>query len=145
MAMLVHQSGFFFSTIKELESVKDIIDLLQVTANDFWHRHYTFKQESVYMPKQAGKETIQRVLVNAVIPFLYYCAKEEKNEQLRQRVIGWLFELPPEKNKWISEWNRAGVGSGHAFDTQALLELRKNFCEQKRCLECAVGNAVLNV
>jgi len=145
MAMLVHQSGFFFSAIKELESVKDIIDLLQVNANDFWHRHYTFKQESVYMPKQAGKETIQRVLVNAVIPFLYYCAKEEKNEQLRQRVIGWLFELPPEKNKWISEWNRAGVGSGHAFDTQALLELRKNFCEQKRCLECAVGNAVLNV
>jgi hypothetical protein len=145
LAMLIHQSGFFVSEIKEMESVNDIVNLLQVTANDFWHNHYTFKQESVHIPKKVGKETIQRVMINAVIPFLFYCAKEERNEKLRQRVIGWLFELPPEKNRYITEWSRAGVGSQHAFDTQSLLELRKNFCEQKRCLECALGNALLNV
>ena len=144
LAMLIHQSGFFFSRIKAIDSIKDCTDIFQVTANDFWHRHYTFKQESALMPKQVGRETIQRVFINAVIPFLFYCTKEEKNERMKQRVVSWLFELPPEQNKIIREWNDAGIGCRHAFDTQALLELRKSFCEQKRCLECAVGNAVLN-
>ncbi len=145
LAMIIHQRGFFFSALKEVESVKDCIGLFQVTANDFWHRHYTFKQESVFMPKQTGKDTISRVLINAVIPFLFNQALTEKNEVLRQRMISWLFELPPERNKWIREWERAGIGCRHAFDTQALLELRKNYCLSKRCLECAIGNTVINV
>ena len=143
LAMLIHQSGFFFSTLKGIESVNDCIRLFQVTANDFWHRHYTFKQESIYRPKQTGKDTLYRVLINAVIPFLYNQSLAEGNESLRQRMIGWLFELPPEQNKWIKEWRQAGVGCKHAFDTQALLELRKNYCQQKRCLACTIGNVVM--
>jgi len=145
LAMLIHQRGFFFSVLKAIESVNDCLAIFQVTANDFWHRHYTFKRESVFRPKQPGKETIHRVLINAVIPILYQQALIEKNDVLRQRVISWLFELPPEQNKWIRIWEQADVGCRHAFDTQALLELTKNYCVPKRCLECAIGNTVINI
>ena len=145
LAMLIHQSGFIFASLKDINTLKNCAELFQVTANDFWHRHYTFRQESAYMPKHPGKDIINRVIINAVIPFLYLVAKEEKNETLRQRMISWLFELPPERNKWMRDWERAGIGSRHAFDSQALLELRKNYCELKRCLDCAVGNAVMQV
>ena len=54
-----------------------------------------------------------------------------------------LKKMKPEKNNIISKFSEIGVKSKNAFDTQALLELKNNYCAPKRCLECAIGNAIL--
>jgi hypothetical protein len=51
--------------------------------------------------------------------------------------------MKPEKNNIISKFSEIGVSSKNAFDTQALLELKNNYCAPKRCLDCAIGNAIL--
>ena len=54
-----------------------------------------------------------------------------------------LKKIKPEKNSIISKFSKIGVGSKNAFETQALLELKNNYCAPKRCLECAIGNTIL--
>jgi len=52
--------------------------------------------------------------------------------------------LPPESNHIINKWQELKYKPQSAYHTQALLELKKNYCEQKRCLDCAIGNKIIN-
>jgi hypothetical protein len=52
-------------------------------------------------------------------------------------------QLKPEKNSIIAGWEKINIENKNAFDSQALLELKNNYCDKKRCLECAVGYALL--
>jgi hypothetical protein len=143
LAMLLCHSGFFFSSIKIEQDLKTLIHFFEITASEYWTTHYRFEQESIRQCKHTGYEMIHRLLINSVFPFLYYVACAHKDQGMKQRVQRWLYELPPENNSRTRLWLRAGVGIRHAFDSQALLELRKNYCDQKRCLECAIGNRIL--
>jgi len=51
--------------------------------------------------------------------------------------------MKPEKNSIISKFSDFGVAAKNALDTQALLELKNNYCAPKRCLECAIGSSIL--
>jgi hypothetical protein len=54
-----------------------------------------------------------------------------------------LKKIKPEKNSVISKFSELGVVAKNAFETQALLALKNNYCAPKRCLECAIGNSIL--
>jgi hypothetical protein len=54
-----------------------------------------------------------------------------------------LKKMKPEKNSVISKFSKLGVVAKNAFETQALLTLKNNYCAPKRCLECAIGNSIL--
>jgi hypothetical protein len=76
------------------------------------------------------------ILVNAFVPLVYACGQEEK-------AIRWLEALPAEKNSLLQRWAQLGMGAAHAMDAQGLLELKKEYCNARRCLECAIGRALL--
>jgi hypothetical protein len=117
--------------------------LLQVTANDFWHRHYTLTAESPFQPKQTGQQFINNLLINAVLPVLYAYAVHHQNTVLQEKALDWLMQIPAENNRIIRLWKQAHVHAQHAFDTQALLQLQKMYCLQRNCLACAIGTAIL--
>ncbi|MFN4284593.1 MAG: DUF2851 family protein [Lacibacter sp.] len=143
LAMLVHQSSHLFSRLIESQSLNEIRNLLQVTANDFWHRHYTLTAESPFQPKQTGQQFINNLLINAVLPVLYAYAVHHQNTVLQEKALDWLMQIPAENNRIIRLWKQAHVHAQHAFDTQALLQLQKMYCLQRNCLACAIGTAIL--
>lgn len=143
LAMLVHQSSHLFSRIIESQSLNEIRMLLTVTANDFWHRHFTLGTESPYQPKKTGKDLIHNLLINAVLPVLYSYALHTRNTVLQEKALDWLMQLPAEKNRITRIWREMNVHTQHAFDSQALIHLYKNYCSQQHCLSCAVGTAIL--
>ena len=51
--------------------------------------------------------------------------------------------IKPEKNSIISKFLEFKIESKNAFETQSLLELKKNYCNVKRCLDCAIGSQLL--
>jgi hypothetical protein len=55
----------------------------------------------------------------------------------------WLEQTCSEQNAITKGFHRLGVENKNAFDSQALIELRNEYCSKKRCLDCAVGNAIL--
>jgi Protein of unknown function (DUF2851) len=143
LAMLIHQSNHLFSKVLEAKNVDAIRKMFSVTANDYWHYHYLLNEQSAFREKQLGKTMIDNLVINTVIPLLFVYAHEQHNQVAKEKAIEWLQQMPKEKNSITMQWEQAGAAHQSAFDSQALLYLKKNYCSAKRCLHCAVGNNIL--
>ena len=84
------------------------------------------------------------ILINAFVPLLFTYGSLRQEPIQRNKAFFWLHATPPEKNRFIRNWNKLGVMSRSAADTQALLELRKSWCLKKKCLDCAIGQSLLH-
>ena len=143
LAMLVQTSHHLFSTIREAKTLNEIRPLLEVTANDYWHYHYRFDEVSDFMPKKLGSQMFDTLVINAVVPVLFAYGIYANDNTIKEKALNWLEEIRAEKNNLISPFTALSIKANNAFDSQALLQLKKEYCDAKRCLECAVGNAIL--
>ena len=143
LAMLVHQSNHLFAYIKEAVHVSDIKKMLAVTANDFWHYHYTFSEKSAYQPKVLGNQMINTLIINTVVPVLFAYGHLHNEEQYKNRALHWLEQITAEKNSITTGFTEIGIANKNAYDSQALIELKSRYCDAKKCLDCPVGNALL--
>ena len=143
LAMLVHHSSHLFSKIKDAANVETTMELLNVTANDYWHYHYRLDELTDYQPKQLGKQMTENIVINTVVPILFAYGNFHGEESIKEKALHYLELLSPEKNMITNQWKNFGVANKNALESQALIELKNNYCDSRRCLECAVGNAVL--
>ena len=143
LAMLVHKSNHLFSKIKEAITVKEVENLFDVTANDYWHYHYLFEDEAAFKRKILGKQMIQNVIVNTVIPILYAYGWYNNAEHFKDKALHWATQLLPEKNNITEGFKALSISNKSAYDSQALIQLKNKYCNEKRCLQCAVGNSIL--
>jgi hypothetical protein len=137
---LQHCTGFF-AIVKGTTDSKVLMEKLMITANDYWHYHYVFDEETAFQPKQLGKQMAAGILINTVIPVLFAYGLHTGEELYKERAIHWLYQLPAEQNRITKSWKP--VTNQSALDSQALIELTNHYCTNKRCLECAVGNKIL--
>lgn len=145
LAMLIVNSIHLFSKIKEQNDVAEVKQLFEVTANDYWHTHYQFDTESEFLEKRLGASTIDNLLINTVIPVLFAYGLHMQDEAIKEKAIKWLMAVKKETNTITKQWQQTSVAIVSAFDSQALIELTNNYCTQKRCLECAVGNRIFKM
>ncbi|MBX2931201.1 MAG: DUF2851 family protein [Chitinophagaceae bacterium] len=145
LAMLIQNSSHLFSIIKEVKTVKEVREMLSVTASEYWNNHYILAEETSTHPKQLGNQMIDNIIINTIVPILFAYGLYNKDEVYKDKAIQWLQQTPAEKNTVISKWVNVAIKSKSAFDTQALLQLDKVYCKQLRCLECAIGNKVLKI
>ena len=88
---------------------------------------------------------IHLIIINGFIPFIWWYSIKINDLNLKNKVFEMLDLLPAEKNSILKKWKNIGVESKKAFDSQALLEIYNQFCINKRCLSCSVGNKILNL
>jgi hypothetical protein len=143
LAMLIHESMHLFSKIKEANSVRDIKNWMDVTANDYWHYHYRFDETSVFKKKKLGNVMIDNILINTIIPVLFSYGNYHVENKYKEKALSWLELTDAEINTVTRGFHKLGVICKNAYDSQALLELKTQYCDNKRCLECAVGNFLL--
>ncbi len=143
MAELYARHQRLFRKIMETPSTDEMIGIFKVEASLYWDTHYLFGRKGRKNKKRLGTQSIQLLLINAIIPLMYLYAKHMGNEELRQRAIGFLEQLPPEKNAVMRRWSECGVQPVNALETQGLLQLKKKYCDEKRCLECKIGLQLL--
>jgi len=143
LAMLVHRSTHFFAVIKEATSLNEIIKLLNITANDYWHYHYRPGVISDYKIKNLGSSMLNNIVINTVAPVLFCYGLYHKEQKLIDKALQWLSETAAEKNSIVNGWQQLGIAGKDAYQSQALIELKTQYCDKRRCLDCAVGNALL--
>jgi len=143
LAQLVHRSSHLFSWVKEAASVKEVMDSLEVTANDYWHYHYRLDEPAAFRIKTLGKQMIENLIINTIVPVLFSYGVLHHDQIIKAKALRWLEETLSEKNSILQKWTNIGIESKTATDSQALLELKSMYCDRKRCLECAVGNSLL--
>ncbi len=144
LAQLIHQSSHLFSKIIDIEEIVDIQKLFEVKVSEYWQTHYVFDTPSVSITKTLGKDTVRLMLINVVIPFLFYYGSFKKEDKYIERAFDFLRKIQPEKNTITQEWQKLGIQLESAHRTQALIHLKTAYCEKKRCLDCAIGNAVIS-
>lgn len=142
-SMLLFQSAHLFSRIVEAKSVSEIALLFQTEPSDYWIKHYRFDAVSRAAKKSLGKDFVNTIIINAVIPVMFIYGKIKGNQSLQDKAISFLEQLPSEKNAIIGRWKNLGIRSESAYASQALLQLKNNYCSHKKCLHCFVGNKLL--
>ena len=115
-----------------------IHDLLQVTTSTYWETHYVFDQVSKSKVKKTSKAFIDLILINAVLP-MRFAFQNYLGEPFSDSLLEWLENIKPEQNAVIKRFNDLDLKSKSAYDTQALIHLKKNYCDLQKCLSCAIG------
>jgi hypothetical protein len=143
LAMLVHNSLHLFSKIKEAGDLKSIKQLLNLTANDYWHYHYTFDEPAAFKKKKLGEQMIDNILINTVVPILFAYGHYHNENSYKDKSLQWLEDIKAEQNSITKGFASLQVKNKTAFDSQALIQLKNEYCNKKRCLDCSVGNKLL--
>jgi hypothetical protein len=142
LANLYHNQQNLFSKINTSNSVKDIYETFDVSASDYWQNHYQFDKESPKKRKKLSKSFIDLIIINTIIPLQFAYAKSQGKE-ISEDLIQLLNEVAPEKNAIIDKFSSFGLKSKNAFESQSLLQLKNEYCNKSRCLECAIGMELL--
>ena len=144
MAMLISNSSHLFSLIKEMKDIKEVQKYFNVTCNDYWHYHYTLTDEtSAYEPKKLGKQMIDNITINTIIPVLFAYGHYCKEDDYKLKAINWLQQVRAEKNNITRQWEDYSIEHTTAFDSQAFIQLTNQYCKKKNCLKCAIANKIL--
>lgn len=142
-AALIHHSSHLFSKIIATDSVDEILKLFKICASSYWDTHYHLHSTSSKSIKNLGKSAIEILIINSIVPFIFVYGKQYGNERKSEFAIQLLERLNPEKNSIITFWGNVGIKAKSALQTQALLELKNNQCNLKKCLECSIGHFII--
>lgn len=143
-AALIYKSKGLLSKILEAGSVDEVDSFFRVNASDYWTNHYRFGKESEKKSKkELGTESINILIINVVIPFLFVYGSIQDKPFLKDRALEFLEKLPSEHNSVISGWEKLGIKARNAFESQALLQLKKHYCDNRNCLKCQIGVKIL--
>lgn len=143
-AALIHQSTHLFSKVIDAKSVEEVRILFEnIEVSEYWLTHYKFDKESKPRTKKLGKSTIELFIINTIIPFLFFYGRFKGLEDYEDKALSFLEKLAPESNSIIDNWKSLKMKPKSAYQTQALLELKRKYCDEKRCLECAIGNQIM--
>ncbi len=141
-AALLHNSPHLFSRILETDTLSDAERLFFVEPSAYWREHYRFDIPAI-RTAGIGKGTVHHLFINTVAPLLHLYGEYMGLPQYKQRALRFLRELPPENNRILRGWAEEKVAPANAGDSQALLQLKQEYCDRKRCLDCAVGRRLL--
>ena len=143
LAVLVHTSVHLFSKVMESKTLKEIKDLLNITASDYWHYHYMPDEPAAFKKKHLGKQMTENILINTVTVMLFAYGHYHNESSYKQKALQWLEEMAAEKNSITNGFIQTGISIKSAFDSQALIQLKQHYCDKKKCLDCAIGNKLL--
>ncbi len=141
-ATILHHNPAIFSILIE-DNVKLLTKKLEISTSDYWENHYQFGKETKHKNTHLGKNIIENLLINAVVPLKACYYLEKDNDEGLVQITEFLANIPAEKNQFIELWAKNGIKVKNGYDTQALLEQYQYFCSQKRCLECVIGVQIM--
>lgn len=143
---LVVQSNHLFSKILAETDIQRMVSMFyDLPVNNYWNTHYRFDAITSRVPFRLGKESINNILINTVAVFLMAFGRETGSDAHIQRSISLLENLPPETNAITKRFKEIGMFPENAFFSQSLIQLKKGYCQDKKCLSCGIGMKLLNI
>ncbi len=143
-ASFIRHNEKFFQEFIHFNQVRDLKELWGHSLSTYWTNHYDFGKIASKKNSGIGSASIEVLLINTVAPILAAYARQTNNDQYMEKAIDLLMALKSEKNHIINEWSDLGIQSKNAFDSQALIGLRNDFCLKNKCLSCKIGVSLIN-
>ena len=142
LAALFQKTGAFFRWFSN-QADETQLKALAILPSAYWKTHYNFGTESKSKTKRIGTTMARNVLINAVAPFLFVSAHREAKPELQDQALTLLQQLDAEQNVKVNVFSDLGLEVKNAADSQALIELKTNYCDHKKCLFCSIGANIL--
>lgn len=139
LAQLIYKSEFLFSSIINFSNLNQLDELFSVQASSFWDTHYRFSTPSAKRVKKLGKTSRTGMIINSIIPFLFVYGKMNGEQKYCDKAFELLSQLPAEQNYISKKFNKLGKAPKNALESQAIIQLKQQHCDLKKCLDCAVG------
>ena len=142
LAMLYHKQQNLFSKVIVAKTIKELYQLFEITISDYWQTHYQFDKESPKQKSPFSKSFVDLLVINTIVPIQFAYAKSQGKE-VSESLLDLLLEVAAEKNIIIEKFSNFGIKAKNAFETQSLLQLKNEYCNHSKCLQCAIGIQLL--
>jgi len=142
-ASIIHHSSVIISELFSSTDVATYQKLFGARASEYWNTHYSFDKPSSFKQKSLGLSSINLLIINLVAPMLVAYGRWKGDVTMIEKAVDLLMKLKPENNIYSRKWAALGVPADNAATTQALIELKTQYCEPKKCLNCSIGNELL--
>lgn len=142
LAMLYHKQHNLFSKIIETNSKEGFYKLFNISVSEYWQTHYRFDKESSKKEKQFSKTFIDLLVINTVVPLQFAYAKS-LGKEIQEEILKLMRCIVSEKNNIIEKFSDIGIMSQNAMISQSLLQLKSEYCNRGKCLQCAIGIQLL--
>jgi len=143
-ANLLQSTSGLLTNILEHNRLNDVKTLFNVHANSYWRNHSNFDKVSKDKSTLLGKNSIDLILINTIIPFTFIYGKVFKLNEIQDKSLLWYEQIKPEKNHITSKFSSFGLKIENAKQSQAVIQLKKNYCDKKRCLSCRFGHWLIS-
>ena len=143
-ANLVATSNNLFSTLLEITDAEQMERLFDCQAANYWDNHYRFDQPTEKSShKRLGRMQAELLIINAWVPLLFVYGEVRGQLQYKEQAISLLQQLPAENNNIIRQFQASGITPDNAAQSQALLQLKNCYCNNRQCLRCSIGHSII--
>ena len=139
LANLYYQRKISLSALADCKDMASMAHLLQTQVTPYWETHYTFGSESLRNMKHLSPASINLLIINTGVPMLFAYGRHTMKEELCDRAFDFLEQLQAENNHIIRMWKEVGLEVKTAGDSQALIQLKREYCDKRDCLRCRIG------
>ncbi|WP_333907956.1 DUF2851 family protein [Aequorivita sinensis] len=143
LANLYANKTNLFSKVIASEKLDELYRLFDIQASSYWNNHYNFGVPSANRKKQITKSFIDLLIINTIIP-IKFCYARREGRDASEEIINLTSEIASEENSIVKKFNSLKSVSINAYQSQALLQLKNEYCDKNRCLQCAIGNSIMN-
>jgi len=143
LAQLIVHNNRFFSRVIDASSIHDLRKIFESSVSEYWLTHYHFKKTSVKKKKSIGKDLLKSIIINTICPVLFVYAKNKNDLALQEKAIYFLEGINEENNTIVRGFKKLGLHFTNAVQSQAVIQLKRNYCESKKCLNCNIGNYLI--
>lgn len=147
IAMLAQfiEGGFrMMNRILEAEGEKEMRSLFEVELSGYWSKHYTFGKPNERATATLSRSSIDIILINTVAPLLYAYGELTGNYEMTDKAIKLLEDLRAESNSIVSHFVAYGIDCPDALTSQALVQLKREYCDARKCIYCKIGHHLLS-
>ena len=145
LAGFIRKGQSLFSKILETEEIKDFHVLFSSEIEAYWMTHYHFEKSSTSKPKNLGYSAINILLINTIVPLFFAYGIKKNQEIYREKALQLILSVKAESNHIITSFAHSGIKIDNAGDSQALIQLKREYCEKKKCIYCRIGYRLLNM
>ncbi len=145
LAMFIHSNANDFLNILNHDNLDEIIKCFRIGTSDYWNTHYIFNKKSRFKKKYTGVEFINTIIINTIVIMKFLIEKNRNDSSYVENSINFLEKTKAESNLIIKEFQKNKLISKNAFDSQAYIQLKKEYCDHLGCLDCMIGKQIFKI
>jgi hypothetical protein len=143
LASLYFKHNNLLSVVIATKTLEGFYDLFEVSISEYWQTHYNFSTISKPSKKKLSKSFINLLLINTIVPIKFAYAKSQGKE-ITEEILELMQQIPAENNSIVVKFQELKKVTNSANQSQALIQLKTNYCDKNKCLQCAIGSTLIS-